>query len=232
MIAKATAESSARAAAAEARAELETERRRDMETRVQSAAAPPAPPERPPISREEMQAGVDAGTITQIQMDAELERQLEARVEQRVASKQEIKQRGSKIGSQIDEYLARVPDIDDPTSDNHKRVRAEFAALRKLEYPNDATTELAALRAVLGPIENVRIPEVGNTTREVDTTTHAGAGGEKSGEKAPAGPGPIKGVAGHFVEYWTEGIKAGRYSGWDDPVLQDVMKREAGRAKR
>ena len=228
MIAKATSEASGRAAAAEARAAtLEAERQRDRDTRTQSAAPPP-----PQLSREDMQAGVDAGKITQGQMDAELERQLEARVEQKVSTQQEIKDRGAKIGSQIEMYVERVPDINDPTSDNHKRVRAEFADMRKLGYPNDATTELAALRAVIGPIDKVKIPETGNVDREVDTTTHTGAGGEESTEKKASGPGPIKGVADHFVEYWTEGIKGGRYKGWDDPVLQDVMKREASRSKR
>jgi hypothetical protein len=182
MIAKATAEASAKAAAAEARAELETERRKDLETRSQPAAAPASPaPETRVLSREELRAGVEAGTITQEQMDAELERQVEMRVEQRVASKQEIKDRGAKIGAQIDQYLERVPDLDDPTSDNHKRVRAEFAALRKLDFPNDATTELMALRA---------------------------------------------GLKAAFVDHYTKGIEAGRFSGWDDEKLQRIMKRE------
>jgi hypothetical protein len=200
MIAKATAEASAKAAAAEARAELETERRKDLETRSQPAAAPASPAPETRVL-------------------------FEMRVEQRVASKQEIKDRGAKIGAQIDQYLERVPDLDDPTSDNHKRVRAEFAALRKLDFPNDATTELMALRAVLGDLSKVKIPETGNVDREVDMTTHAGAGDEGEPEKSK-GPGPLKGLKAAFVDHYTKGIEAGRFSGWDDEKLQRIMKRE------
>jgi hypothetical protein len=230
MIAKATAEASARAEVAEKRAETETERRRDLEARNQPATAPPPPQaEKAPPTRQEMQAAVDAGTIEQGQMDAELERQMETRVEQKVADKQGAKDRGAKIGAQIDEYMARVPDLDDPTSDNHKRVRAEFTALRKLDYANDATTELAAIRAVLGDLGKVKIPEEGPEAREVDPTTHAGGGGGSGDAEKATGPGPLKGLEPHFVEYYTEGVKAGRYSGWDDPQLQKAMAREVAR---
>ena len=232
MIAKATAEASARAEAAEKRAETETERRRDLEARNQPAATPPPPPEKPALTRQEMQAGVDAGTIDQSQMDAELERQMEVRVKREVSSEQSVRERATKIGDEVDGYKERIPDLMDRTSDNHKRVRDEYAALRKLDYADDRSTELVALRAVFGDLSKVKIPEVGHTEREVDTTTHAGAGGGDDAEvKAADGPGPIKGVAEHFVEYWTDGIKDGRYSGWDDPVLLDVMQREASRGK-
>ena len=228
MIAKATASADGRAEAAEKRADLETGRRRDLETRSQPAAAPPPAPTRPVLSREEMQTGVDAGTITQVQMDAELERQLEERVEQKVEVKQGVKERGQKIGDQIDEYVARVPDIEDPVSDNHGRVRAELQALYKLGYAKDATTELVALRNVIGPLEKVKIPETSHADREVDTTTHSG-GGEEAGEEKAAGPGPLEGLKPHFVEYYTDGIKDGRYAGWDDPHLVAIQKLEIAR---
>ena len=229
MIAKATAEASARATAAEARAELETERRKDLETRSQPAATPPSTPPVRVLSREELQAGVDAGTITQPQMDAELEQQMETRLEHKAESKQDIKDRSEKIGDQVDEYVARVPDIEDPTSDNHKRIRAEVIALHKLGYAKDVTTELVALRNVIGPLDKVKIPEEGPEHREVDSTTHGAGAGDEGGEPETAGAGPLKGLKPHFVEYYTDGIKEGRYAGWDDPHLVEIQKREIAR---
>jgi hypothetical protein len=230
MIAKAKADAEVRAAAAEERARLESERRKELESRTQDRSAAPAAqePAKPPPTRAQLRALVDEGHITQEEMDAEIERQIESRVEKRVESKQSVKDRASKIHSEIDLYMERIPELDDSGSDSYKRVRAEFTALRKLDYPNDATTELAALRAVLGPVDKLKIPETGNRDREVDAVTHSGSGGEK-GEEKSSGPGPLKGAAPHFVEYWTEGIKAGRYKGWDDPVLVKVMQREVNR---
>jgi hypothetical protein len=233
MMAEATAAADARAEVAEKEARLEKDRRLDMEARATPAAAPTPPqPEHQPLTRTAMRALVDEGKATQDEMDAELERQSEQRVEQRVASAQDVKGRAAQIDAKIDLYLQRVPDLNDKASDNHARVREEYAVLRKLEYPDDKSTELLALRAVLGDAEKITIPEEGNTERPIDTTTHGGGGGEgEAAGKKPAGPGPVKGVAEHFVEYWTDGIKEGRYSGWDDPNLQDVMKREAARGK-
>lgn len=229
MIASAKAEAEAKAAAAEERARLESGRRRELEARVQSHATPtPKPEEKPPLSRAELRLLVDEGKITQDEMDSEVERQMEMRVEQRVASVQDTKSRAVKINTEIDQYMKRVPDLDDPTSDNHKRVTAEFKALRERDFPNDATTELAALRAVLGDLDKIKIPETGHKDREVDTTTHSSSGSDESYKKE-SGPGPLEGLKPDFVEYYTEGIKAGRYTGWDDPHLQKIMKREVNR---
>jgi hypothetical protein len=225
MIASAKAEAEARASAAEERARLETERRKDLEARNQVPVAPASEPkEKAPLTRAELRVFVDEGKITQDEMDAELERQIELRVEQRVASKQDVKSRAEQINSEIEQYLERVNDLDDPTSDNHKRVRAEFAALRKRGFPNDATTELVSLRAVLGDLGKIEIPETGNKDREVDQTTHSGSGGEES-ETETTGPGPLKGLKPEFVSYYKQGIEDGRYSGWEDKKLQRVMKR-------
>jgi hypothetical protein len=225
MIAKAKADAEARAVAAEERARLESERRRDLEARTQAPAPPaPKPEEQAPLTRSQLRALVDEGRITQDEMDAEVERQVEARIMQRVESSHEVKDRASKINTEIDQYMERVTDLDDPTSDNHKRVRAEFAALRKRQYPNDSTTELLALRAVFGDVSKIEIPETGHKDREVDQTTHSGAGGE-AGEEPSSGPGPLKGLKPEFVEHYQKGIDAGRYKGWDDEKLVRVMKR-------
>lgn len=231
MMASATAAADARAEVAEKEARLEKEKRLDLEARFRPAAAPaPKSDEKPPLARQELRALVDEEKITQDQMDAELERQSELRVEKRVASTQVVKDRAVQINAKIDQYVKRVPDLDDKTSDNHARVREEYAALIKLEYPDDVGTELVAIRAVLGDVEKIQIPEEGHTEREVDTTTHGSGGGEgKEPEKGKSGPGPLKGLAPAFVEYYTEGIKNGRYGGWGDPHLVAIQKLEIAR---
>jgi len=231
MMAEATAAADARAEVAEKEARLEKEKRLDLEARSRPAAAPaPKPDEKPPLARQDLRLLVDEEKITQDQMDAELERQSELRVEKRVASSQVVRDRAVQINAKIDQYVKRVPDLNDKTSDNHARVREEYAALIKLDYPDDISTELVAMRAVLGDVEKIEIPEEGHTEREVDTTTHGSGGGEgKETEKKGAEPGPLKGLAPAFVEYYTEGIKDGRYAGWNDPHLVAIQKREIAR---
>jgi hypothetical protein len=225
MIAKAKAEAEAKAAAAEERARLETERRKELEARMPAPASPaPKPPERPPLSRAELRDLVDDGKITQDEMDAEIERQIELRVEQRVETKQDSKDRAVKINTEITQYMNRVGDLDDPTSDNHQRVKKEFKALRERGYPNDASTELVALRAVLGDLEKIKIPEIGNEEREVDTTTHTAGGGQGKPE-GRTGPGPLKGLSPEHAAFYESRIKMGHFSGWDDEKLIRIQKR-------
>jgi hypothetical protein len=231
MIAKAKADAEAKAAAAEERARLESERRKDLEARIQSTAPPAASPEKAPPTRAQLRQLVDEGQITQEQMDEEIERQIEARVSKKVSEVQDTKSRAAQINEQIDRYSEKIPDIADPTSDNHKRLRSEFAALRKLGYANDATTELLALRATFGDVSKVNIPESGNKDREVDTSTHTGSGGEGEAEEVEPGKGPIKGLPKQYVDHYQKGIEAGRYSGWDDERLIRVQKRALARGR-
>jgi hypothetical protein len=233
MIAKATADANAKAEAAEKRALLESERRKDLEARTQHPAAPPAPtpPEKPPPTRAQLRALVDEGQITQDEMDAEIERQIEARVTQTVSSAQDTKDRAAKINEEIDLYMERIGDLKDPTSDNHQRIRAEYAALRKRGYENDATTELLALRSVFGDPEKVKIPETGNVDRETDATTHAGGGSEGRDEPEDAGDGSPKGLDKDFKDYYSKAIEKGRFKGWDDPNLKKITDRRLAKAK-
>ncbi|KPK68174.1 hypothetical protein AMJ82_08920 [candidate division TA06 bacterium SM23_40] len=229
MIAKAKADAEAKAAAAEERARLESERRKELEARSHAPAAPaPKSEERAPLSRAQLRALVDSGEITQDEMDAELERQIEMRIEKRVSSIQDVKTRAAKINTEISQYIERVGDLDNPTSDNHKRVKAEFKALRERDFPNDATTELLALRAVFGDLDKIRIPETGHKERETDKTTHSGAGGEEQ-EETPSGPGPLKGLSKEYIDHYQKGIDAGRYKGWDDERLIRIQKRALAR---
>ncbi|MHC4646311.1 MAG: hypothetical protein ACYTBJ_12490 [Planctomycetota bacterium] len=229
MIAAAKADAETRAAKAEERARLEAELRRDLEARSRPPATPPSKSEeKAPLSRAQLRLLMDEGKITQDEMDAEIERQIEARVEQRVTSTQDVKSRAVQINTEIDKYIERVSDLKDPTSDNRKRVQVEYAKLRKLNYPDDASTELVALRAVLGDLDKIEIPETGHKDREVDQTTHSSGGGEDA-EPEQKGPGPLEGLKPEFVEYYTKGIEEGRYKGWDDPHLQKIMKREVDR---
>ena len=232
MIAKATAPLEAAVAAAEARATtLEAERQRDVATRSQAPATPPpATPDRPAPTREEMRHAVDEQTITQDQMDAELTRQSEQRVLEQAASAQEVKSRGDKLNTEVDQYLALVPDLNDVTSDNNRRFNAECAELHKRGFVNDVSTQLVALRNVLGDVGKIKIPEIGHEDREVDTTTHGGGGGgEEESKQAPEGAGPLKGLGQDHIDYYTKGIEDGRYSGWDDPHLVKIQKREVAR---
>jgi hypothetical protein len=232
MVAKAKAEAEADAAAANERARVETARRVELEARIQANAAPDSTePEKVPPTREQLRALVDEGRITQDQMDAELETQSEKRVEQRVASKRAVSDRAVQVNAEIDQYKERVPDLDDPTSDNHGRLQKAYTALRRLGYEHNAATELNALREVFGDLSKVKIPEEPPAVREVDQTTHSGGGGGGGDEEEPTGPGPLKGLEPHFVDYYTKGIEDGRYAGWDDPHLQKVMKREVERGK-
>lgn len=153
--------------AAELRAQLAEEREarirleerlaaRDAEAKKNAPTAP-APQH---YTHAQLRAAVDEGKISEDQLVEIWSRQqrelavqeADARAEQR--EKQREAERA--VGSEYERYLAAHPDLHDKTSEAWRRVKREYDYLKRLGDPDNATTELKALRAALGPVDRIR----------------------------------------------------------------------------
>lgn len=108
----------------------------------------------------ELDNAVQAGSISDLQRQQILQQQLDRKVEKRiregVASQVETIQRETVLTSELDQYKAAVPDLVRDGSPLRERARREYEYLVERGAPEDYTTELAAARAVLGPLDRVR----------------------------------------------------------------------------
>lgn len=216
------AENAARRAAQEANARWEA---KFSELREQ--VAQPKQAETREYSRDQLQAAVDNGTISQEQMDDVLERQREARTERRITQRVEAQARESRLLGEIDRYKSLRPEVADKTSDLGSRVSAEVRALEdRLGVAQDRAgalaLEAAALRAVLGPAEQLQAPRVqGHSHEEVDT----GGGGddEPSGEARDGYP---KGLSEREKAHYQKMVSSGVYT------LEQVKKEVARKRER
>lgn len=108
----------------------------------------------------ELDNAVAGGQITQTQRD-----QIWTQQVQRAAVKQaevtartivETETRANTLDTQLKEYANLQPDLMKDGSPTRQRVAAEFEFLVSQGAPRDLTTELAAVRAALGPIDRMR----------------------------------------------------------------------------
>jgi hypothetical protein len=117
-------------------------------------------------SRAELVAKVEAGEMSaedaQEQLDQRTADSVASVVEQRLVSRQ----RESSVETDMAAYIARHPDLHNNGSKTFSRVQQEFRYLTETlgSDPKAATTQLAAVRSVLGPLD-------GNTTLTIKTET-------------------------------------------------------------
>jgi len=113
--------------------------------------------------------------------------------------------------SSIDKYKAFDPELGTKGSDSFKRVQAEVVKQCDILgiSPRDATLgiELAACRQVYGDEASLAGNELSRPTHK--ETPGAGKAETQNQEGMP------KGLSGREKSYYEEGIRSGRYSGWE-----------------
>jgi len=168
-------------------------------------------------TRQELKAAVDAGQISQEQSDDVWSRQLESDVTERAtkAATDAVTQRSTKerIDFEVGSYKRLKPEIMENGSEVREKIREEFTYLVGLGSPKDQATELAAIRAVLGPLD--KLEKAGSARRAAE---HDQQGGSDTGGK-PRG-GSSKKLVDHLdaraKEHYEKGIKQGRYKDWTE----------------
>lgn len=179
-----------------------------------------APAERPKVyTKAELKAGVDGGQITQEQADDIWDTQREAQITARAetvaletVTRQATKER---IDADLKAYKRLKPDIMDKGSETREKIREEYQYLAGIGKPQDEATELAAIRAVLGPLAKLEKAASASRSQESHEETGGGGGGERP--KGGSSKKLVDHLKGDAKEWFERGIKQGRYpKGWDD----------------
>ena len=165
-------------------------------------------------TRQELASLVDDGKLEQGQADQIMENQLRAKVtkEAKDAAVAAVTSnaRIDRVNTEIARYKEAVPDVLNDGSAARQRVEQEFQYLVALGDDPNAATELKALRAVYGPVDNL---QKGEPARE----THQETGGEDpdAGDDGMRTDGMPKGLTAAQRAYYKPLI--GRlYKDWDE----------------
>jgi hypothetical protein len=196
----------------------EREERIRLEERLNNLESQPAQQPKQKYTRKQLRQAVDAGTITQDDMDDILENQLRQEIQGEIRStvttaSSEIS-RDNLVDTEIRRYKELVPNVLVQGSEERNRVEGEFRYLTGVgQDERSKTTELAALRAALGPVEKLRkTSELTPDRRE----THQDVGGGGDEPPAPdAGHAVLKKLNNDQKTYYKRQIDKGIYKDWD-----------------
>jgi hypothetical protein len=193
-------------------ADQERRLRADFEAKLADATKPKG--EAPKAyTRAELQAAVDAGQITQAQMDEQLQAQSDERAARVALETVSTAERRRRVDSEIERFKAVAPEILDDAHDSRKDIQKAFRELVALgDDPKDVSTQLKAIRQVLGPIDRLERSRNGRSQHD----THRETGGASGGERRPANGGKLADRlnAGAKAEYQKR-IDRGIYKDWD-----------------
>ncbi len=169
-------------------------------------------------TRAELKAAVEGGQITQDAADQVWDDQIQARADARAAAvSTEIVTRAKlkeRVDSDIGRYVALEPDVLIPGSEIRDKVAKEFNYFVSLGDPKTPETELKAMRAALGPIDQLELARSGITQHDTHRETGGGGpGGKPKGDKE--NPLVAK-LTTRQREYYEGQIKAGQYKNWKD----------------
>lgn len=182
-------------------------------------------------TKAELNAAVQANQITadvadevwakQIREDAKNEAKREVLEDVRAERRQE------RINSDLNEYKRLAPEILDDGHETRQKIRDEFNYLvTTLGNPQTVETELAAIRAVLGPIERLRTARSARRETEAHEETGGGSGGGEGGRKAKTGWDALD---ARKKSYYEGAIAKGLYK--DKAAVLDELKYAKTRAR-
>lgn len=166
-------------------------------------------------SRVDLKAAVAAGQVTQDQADDIWAKQVkdEAREEAVAAAREDSSRRTQteQIDRDLTAYKRLAPEIKDKTSDTFEKVRAEFQYMTRNGSPNNLATELAAIRAVLGPLD--KLEKAKSATRSEDHDQQGGGGRQ---EERKTGKKLVDTLSAREKEHYAGMIKRGHYKDWGE----------------
>ena len=208
----------------------------ELRGKIDGLSAAPKPQVQEPkqaareFTRVQLREAVDNGKVTQDEADSiwdnQQDRKNGAAIEAvKLEVDEEITEK-SRIGGQIETYKELVPDLGESTSDGYLKVQTEFNYMVKElgMDPKNLKTELAALRAVYGPVDGLTATPKDNTPAKHAGVATRGSGGSRtaSNDDDKAAPSDL---SPKQKAYYQRSIDSRLYKGWDDPALQDEIKR-------
>lgn len=202
----------ASATAASGREVSELRGRLDALTEAQTRASA-----EPAFSDAQLRAQVDAGQMTEAEAsDIRLKSSLDAmekRIVSNVTANNEDANRQRIVTDQVEAYKAKIPAMMAPESAERARVVAEYNFLvNTLGHPATNATELAAMRAVFGPVEALGVKADGTPEHHQETS---GSGG---GDESQGGKQPVDGAPAHLSpdekRYYRDLIQKKIYPDW------------------
>lgn len=167
-------------------------------------------------TRAELNAAVTAKQITSEQSDEIWAKQVQDQAVEAAekAADDRVSQRTAKerIDADLAKYKRLAPEILDQSSEERQKIVTEFNELRATGMPNSLGTELAAIRAVMGPLDKLEKARTARRNEEHDE--QSGGGGEGSRKNGGKGKSLVDQLDPRKKDYYEKGIKAGRYKDW------------------
>lgn len=181
------------------------------------------------FSRAELSAAVKAEQITQEQADDIFAKQVENDAVEKAtraaldAVNGTTQQKG--IDSDLAQYKRLEPALRDKSSEIFERATEEFRYLRERGHPDNLATELAAIRAVLGPLD--KLEKAKSAQRSAEHHEESGGGGE--GSKAPKKV--LDSMSAREKAYYQGLIDRGHHKDWAEveKLLKDHARPELRR---
>lgn len=172
-------------------------------------------------TRAQLLAAVEEGQVSQAQADEIWERQIERRVERKMGEEIERRsvqsQRSTLVTSELNRYKSAVPELLEDGSDVRQRVESEYTFLLSTGLNPGLETELAAVRAVLGPADRLKANPGARrqeTHQETGYGSDSGTGGKDRSFKDRLSPS--------YRAYYDDQIRKGRYKNWK--AVEDELK--------
>ena len=164
-------------------------------------------------TRAELKAAVDAGQINSDQSEEiwakQVTEQAGEEAERRALAAVSVRSTKERVDADLTKYKRLAPEIMDESSDVRRRIREEFTALAETGMPSRGpqalATELAAIRAVLGPLDKLETARTARRHQESDEQSGGGEGRKSSGKTA------WDRLDARQKAYYEKGIQAGRY---------------------
>lgn len=139
--------------------------------------APPAEEKKVVFTQAQLDKAVTDGELTQGQADRIIESQRTDAIADRVVSKTVARERDARVVTDLADYARLKPDLLKDGTSLRTRAAKEFKYLvDDLGMPNTKSTELAAVRRLLGPIDVLR------DSKQVAETMQEGASGSEGGD--------------------------------------------------
>lgn len=215
----------ARAKRAEAALQREREQRiraeTELEVRKQTPASP-APSGERVLSWDELEKGIETGQLTRAQAndyrDGVIERRVTEKLEKKVMATTSDQTRGQSLSSELTRYKQAVPNIVQLGTPERDKLESEFAWQlstygvtdpRTLTATQRTSLELAATRAVFGPVESLE-----RKTTVPKRETHQETSGDTGRSTGPV-KDSLNDLSPDEKAFYTKMIKLGKYDGWE-----------------
>lgn len=164
-------------------------------------------------TKADLKAAVTAGQITQEQADdiwdRQREAQITARAEARALDAVTAEQAKERIAADLSKYKRLAPEILDKSSDERQKIEAEYRVLTSSGLPGNLATELAAIKAVMGPLE--KLEKARGARRHVESDEQGGGSGDRRKDGQQGKATKWDQLDARKQEYYERQIKAGRY---------------------